>query len=123
MPDLIIPQFKTVTVRQEGLQVLIIQDGRLLLEMPYQAALELANAIRNRAKAAEEIALADTVILDQAILLRSGLGVGLATNVDMIKEASKEAAWNTSLRRYIRTSKQEQAGMVYPPRVKRHKKS
>lgn len=123
MSQLIIPQYKQVTVRQEGTQVLILQEGRLLLEMPYQAALDLANAIRNRAKAAEEIALADTVIMDQAILLRAGAGVGLAVDANIRKEAVKEAAWNTSLRRYIRTSKQAQAGTVYAPRVKRHKKA
>lgn len=121
MTQLLIPNRLEVTVRQEGTRVLIIQDGRLLLDLPYQAALDLANAIRNRAKAAEEIATAPQVILDQAILLRAGVGVGLAVDADIRKEAIKEAAWNTSLRRYIRSSKQAQAGTVYAPRVKRHK--
>lgn len=121
MTELLIPNRKEITVRQDGTRVLLIQDGRAILELPYQAALDLANAIRNRAKAAEEIALADTVILDQAILLRAGVGVGLAVDANIRKEAVKEAAWNTSLRRYIRTSKQAQAGTVYAPRVKRHK--
>ena len=118
----LVPQFKTVHVRHEGTTVLIIQDGKALLELPYGAALELANAIRAKAKQAEELAHAESVITDQAILLRSGVPVGLATRPDMIQEAVKEAAWNTALRRYMPVSKQAQAGTVFPPRVVRHKK-
>jgi hypothetical protein len=101
MAEICVPQTRAVTVRQEGLHVLIIEDGKAILYLPYQAALELARAIYIKAKQAEELAQADRIAFDQAIILRRGLRFGLTNRPDIQDEARKEAAWNTTLRRAL----------------------
>lgn len=92
---------RTLSVRQEGDHVLVIRNGQAILDLPYQAALDLAKALRIKGKAAEEIAKAEQVIFDEAILLRVGANIGLTNHPVILREAMKEAAWNSDLRRYI----------------------
>lgn len=93
------------TVRAEGEMVQIIKDGRLVFEVPWQAALDLSKAIHAKAKQCEEFADRERIIHDQAIVTRLGLRFGLTSNPFMLKEATKEAAWNRDLRRYIRADR------------------
>jgi len=90
----------TVHVRQEGVRVVVIKNGRTIFEMPHDAALALAKAIWTQAKLAEEFANADDIVLDQALLTRLGVPIGLSDNRDIRAAADREAAWNSDLRRY-----------------------
>lgn len=92
---------KSATVRQEGTHVILIQDGRAVLALPWDGALELARAIYSQAKRAEELANADAIATDQAILLRLGVPLGLSKRRDIQQEAQRRAAWDSGLRRYI----------------------
>ena len=112
------------TVRAEGEFVQIVKDDRLVFELPWQAALDLAKAIHGKAKECEEFACRDTIIHDQAIVTRLGLRFGLTSNPHMLKEAAKEAAWNRDLRRYIRADRAmgiASQSVVGTPSVVQHK--
>ena len=100
-----IPRLKEITVRQDGERVQVIQNGSLLLDLPFDAALALSKALRFKGKKAEEVAQAARIIIDQAILTRVGFPLGLTRHPKIMQEAMKEAAWNTSLRRYIPLSR------------------
>lgn len=101
---MIIPQISEVTIRQEGQRVIVISNGKAILDLPWDAAQALAKALHIKAHLAEEEAKALDIIYDQAILTRLGIPFGLTNRRDMQKEAMKEAAWNPNLRRYIRSS-------------------
>jgi hypothetical protein len=90
-----------VAVRAEGDRVLVIKDGRAVFEMPWQAALDLAQALAAKGKQAEEFAKANTIIADQALLARLGARFGLTSNPVMQHEAMKKAAWDRTLRRAL----------------------
>jgi hypothetical protein len=102
---------KSITIRQNGPTVLLIIDGRAT-ELPWNAALDVSNALREKAKDAEEIAKAEGIVFDQALLVRTGAPIGFSSHPDIQKEAAKEAAWNSDLRRYIPggVRRQEQMG-------------
>ena len=88
-----------VRIRNEGTEVLVIIDGALALQAPWNVAIDIARELIAKARAAEEIAKANDIIFDNAILARSGAPIGLSNNKDIIAETAKEAAWNTTLRR------------------------
>ncbi len=89
-----------VQIRQEGPEVLLVIDGRAL-KMPWNVALDVSKALAIKARKAEEIAKAEGIIFDQALLIRTGAPLGLTDNPDIQKEAAKEAAHNGDLRRYL----------------------
>jgi hypothetical protein len=88
-------------IRQEGDRVLVLKNGVLIADMPWQAALELSAALRRKAKAAEECTAAEKIIADQALLIRVGAPFGLTRNWAMLKESVKKAVTNRNLRRYL----------------------
>lgn len=102
MTQILSAQFSQVAVRDEGSRVLVIQNGKAILDLPWDAALALSKALRIKALQAEETDKADGLIFDQAILTRLGVPFGLTNNGAILKEATREAAWNSDLRRYIR---------------------
>lgn len=107
MPEAIVKKatLTSVTIRCEGTRVLVLHNGRLLFDLEHDAALALARALHVQGKRAEEEARALDIIRDQAILTRLGVPIGLTSRPDMLKEAAKEAAWSTDLRRYIPPSR------------------
>lgn len=105
------------TVRQDGPNVLIISNGKLVSIMPWDAALIVSKAIHAKAKQAEEIAKADQIIQDNAILARVGSFIGLSSHPKIVEETKKEAAFG-SIRKYI-TSRIESKEIAYPPIIKR----
>lgn len=115
-----------LTVRHTEDRVLLLLDGRLIADLPWEKAEVLWKAIRTQTKAAEEYALAQPLIMDQALLLRLGATIGLSSHPAIQAEAAKEAAWNTHLRRYLPggVRSQEQVGtpgiIHHPPRRRRH---
>ena len=116
-----------VTVRQEGTNVVVIREGRAVFDMPWDAALQLARAIFSQAKRAEELASAERIADDQAVLLRLGVPVGLSSRRDIQEEAQERAAWDSTLRRYIPLKRAKGVGGVRSqesfgtPRIIRHK--
>lgn len=101
-------------VQHDGTMVQLIIDGKCVLNMPHDHALVIARALYKHAKLAEEIASAEQVIMDQAILMRAGWPfAALTANPAMVKEAGKEAAWNSRLRRFIQ-NKLDPKGIVHP---------
>lgn len=91
----------SIRTRQDGLNVLVIQDGKAVLNIPWSVALALADDIKQKARQAEEIAKAESIILDNAILFRSGMPLGLSDNPDIISETVKAAQHNPLLRRHM----------------------
>jgi len=117
-------QVRSVDVRQEGTRVLVLEGGRLVLELPWEAALTLARALQVQGKRAEEEAKALEIVADQAILTRLGAPIGLTSRPDLLREAAREAAWDSRLRRYIPPGRARGIGsgeVVGAPRVIRHK--
>lgn len=112
----LIAQYREVTVRQEGTRVLVIADGRAVLDLPWEGGLAVAKALYRQSRKAEELAKAGQIVMDEAILLRSGAPVSLTANPDIRAEAKKEAAWNSRLRRYMRV--RTRRGPVYGPVVR-----
>jgi hypothetical protein len=94
-----------LTIRQDGTRVMLVYQGRCLCSMPWQAALDLAHAIRIQAKRAEELDRAPAIIHDQAIVTRLGLRFGLTSHPALLREACRQAAWDRNLRRYIPSGK------------------
>jgi uncharacterized protein with NRDE domain len=90
-----------IIVRQEKERVLLITDSGMFIDMPWQKALEVARALYHQARLAEEFEKHEQIIFDQALLLRSGVKLGLSSTPEIKKEAIKEAQWNRDLRRYI----------------------
>lgn len=89
-------------IRQEGPRVLLIDAaGRTVADMPARAALDVARAIRQQALRAEEVAEAERIVAEHALLLRVGAPFGLSSDPAIQAEAAKEAAWNSDLRRYL----------------------
>lgn len=105
MQTIVTGQISTLQVRQEGQRVVVISNGKAILDVPWDAALAVAQAIRVKALLAEEQAKAEAIAFDQALLLRLGVPLGLTGNKAIQQEARKEAACNSDLRRYIRNNR------------------
>ena len=91
-------EFRILT---SGPRVILVLNGRWIADLPWQAALELAQAIRRQAKAAQEIEEHERIAFDQAILLRKGMTFGLTSNRAIQEEAAGLAAWDSRLRRWL----------------------
>lgn len=102
--NIFVPKLNAVDIKSEGTKVHLLYNGRLVFSVPWDAALKIAAGLYAKAKQAEEIAKAEQIIADQAILTRAGFGIGLTNNRYMQKQALNEAAWNSDLRRYIPAS-------------------
>lgn len=70
-----------------------------LQDLPWDAAKKISEAFGSAAKEAEEYAKANEIIMDQAILFRSGAPIALTNHPKMREEALKEAVWDRDLRR------------------------
>lgn len=110
---------ESVSIRQEGDRVLLIQNGRLVLDLPWQAALDVGRGICAKARLSEEHAKADSVITDQAILIRAGFPLGLTRQPHMIREAIKTANNDRKLRRYIPNGIRSQAVVGNPTLIQK----
>lgn len=120
-----VPKVREVTVRQEGDRVLLLEGGRTVLELPWDAAVQLSKAILAQARKAEELVKAEQIIADQALLTRLGTPLGLTNNPAMLKAAANEAAWNRDLRRRVPLKRAGgiKSGAVFgTPKLIMHKK-
>ena len=91
----------TVRVRREDNNVQVIRDGKLVFDMPWDAALEFADAIKYQAHMIEEIVKREQVVFDQAILNRIGMPIGIINNRHLQAESMHEAQYNRDLRRFL----------------------
>lgn len=69
--------------------------------MPVKLASALWTALVGKAREVEEQEKAEAVAFDEAVLLRSGVPIGLSDDSKILEEAKKLAAWDPDLRRYI----------------------
>jgi len=109
---------RSLTVRRNGPRILLLHEGRALADLPWEAALDLAHALRAQAKRAEEIACREQVVRDQAILHRLGIRLGLIADPRLQQDALREAAWNTELRRYLPGGIQTQEAVGTPTLIR-----
>lgn len=109
------------TIRQEGTCVQLIVNGKLIADMPWDKADEIAKAIGIQARKAEEIAKRDQVMFDHAIMLRLGTGIGLANDPYLRREAARIAQWDSKLRNYLPGGVKSEENFGTPT-IKRHKK-
>lgn len=89
-----------ITIGADGPRVLLTVEGRTL-SLPWEAADELATALRQKARQAEEAAKALLIAGDHAILLRLGIPLGLSNRPDIQHEAAQIAQYDRDLRRYL----------------------
>lgn len=123
VPQIYIPNQTNVGIRWEGNKVMMIVDGKLVLNITWEQALELGRALIAQARKADTWVHAQQVIDDQALLLRAGAPITLANDAAMIKEAGNEAAWNSKLRRYLPNRDINPVyGTMYPPMVLKAKR-
>jgi len=101
MVSVFVPKIKQVTVSRDGSDVVLVVNGQRVTELPWDAALLVAKAIIIQARRIEEQVKAPQTVIDQAILMRKGIPLGLTSNPKIIDEAKKEAGFNSKLRRYI----------------------
>lgn len=119
---IIVPQQQEVQIKQDGERVLLIVDGKCVLNLPWDAADALSQAFKIQARNAEEIAKAAGIVEDSALLLRAGIPLGLSSHPKIQDEARKEAAHNRTFRRALPggIKSQQQFGRpgirVHPPR-------
>jgi hypothetical protein len=98
---IIAARIRDITVRQEGNRVILIEDGKAILDVPWQYADKIAKAMRSKARAAEEQDKAPAIAMDAAIVLRAGLPFGLSSDPKIMAESRKLAAHDRDLRRYM----------------------
>ena len=93
----------TINIREEGGVILMFLDDKLLFKTNYQEAQQIANGLAAVAKIVEERVNQERLVLDQALLMRTGAPIGLISpyNPALMRRARIEAAWNSNLRRYI----------------------
>jgi len=93
---------KTLQIRQHGSEagrIVLLCDGEYVCDFVWQAADQIATVLRHAARVAENNTAAAKQVMDQAILLRAGVPVGLSSNPKVYDEALKEAVHNRDLRK------------------------
>jgi hypothetical protein len=88
-----------MSIRQDGTRVLILMNDKLVANLPWDAALHVASAIRVKARQAEEISKAAMIARDQAVVSRAGMPFGLTSNPEILHEARKIAQFDREIRR------------------------
>lgn len=108
-----------IRVGRDGNRIKVISKGRLILDVPHEAALEIGRAIIGKAKEAEELANPRQIIMDQAILFRSGFPLGLTNNRDIMSESIKTAMHDRDLRRFMPGGVRSQAVVGTPSLIQK----
>jgi hypothetical protein len=99
--DIHIPQVKRAIVRREGRRIVLLMNGQVVADLPWDAALEFGKGIITKARDIEEEVKAEQIIPDEALLNRLGVPISLTNNPDIKKEAFKAAQYDPFLRRAI----------------------
>lgn len=101
MPDIILKPTHDYTVRQEieNGRVLILRDGVVVVDMPWEMVDEFCKVMRVKKLLCEEYAKREQLAQDSAILLRAGAQMALSARQDVKDEAAKRAVHDRELRR------------------------
>lgn len=101
MAKISVPKLRVLRVLNDGNRIIVIEEGKTVLNIPWEMADNLSKALTKYARKAEEMDKVDQIVRDQAILMRAGTPIGLSNNTDIQKEAVKEALYNKKLRRVM----------------------
>jgi hypothetical protein len=87
-------QVGPLRVHRLGLMIVLERAGRLWIEAPYQTMWRIAQALYTKAREVEEdvVKIANGLIVDQALLFRMGIKLGLTEDSRKIYEAKRLAA-------------------------------
>lgn len=85
------PIDKQLTLHRTGLEFIFELQGRVWIQCPWTAAAEIAKGLYAKAKEVEEIEQHEQITEDAAILLRSGIGIGITDHPQIQKDAWKLA--------------------------------
>lgn len=83
-----------IRIRQEKDKVLLLCSGRPAIELPWEAAVELSKALRQKAAIAREQDKHELIIADQSILLAVGAPIRISATGKMLRTALKEAEYH-----------------------------
>ncbi len=84
---------------RHGDRVCILINGKLSADLPAEVALQVGAGLIAHGRSIMNDRDPEKQIIDQAILNRAGIAIGLTDNPKVLKEAFKEAQWNTDLRK------------------------
>lgn len=102
-------------IRNEGDHVVIIDSiGHTIFNAPYNQALVVVQEFYKAAKAAEEVAEHEKIAYDNAILLKTGVHLGLTNHKDIKQESADVALYDPKLRRYLGSGIRSQEAVGTP---------
>lgn len=87
-------------IRHED-KVCILINGKLAADLPAEVALQMGAGLIAKGREIMNDRDPEKQIIDQAILMRAGIVIGLSDNPKVLSEALKEAQWHSGLRRYM----------------------
>lgn len=105
---------KQLTIHRQGLEFTFELQGRIWFQCPYTTARQIAKALLAKGRELEEQAKALQIIADEAILLRTGLPIGLSYNPQI-----NRAAWKAAEDVHFPGAKIPEA-IFYPPTIIQH---
>lgn len=120
--EVIVPKLRIIEVKVRNERVIVLEDGKVVLNLPWEMALSVGKVLVKRSKIAEERANALQVIKDQALLIRAGAPVGLTSDPEIQKEAVKEATHSRELRRALPGGIKSQSVVGAPTIIKKSPK-
>lgn len=89
------------SIQRDGMTVILAIDQQCVLHLEWQSAVGVGHGLIAQGHKAEEIVKHEQIIDDHAFALRAGLPIGLTDHPYLQREAAKEAAWNSDLRRWM----------------------
>jgi hypothetical protein len=89
------------TLVGEDVAVVFQLNARDWIQLDKVTAVQVARALTQLALRADELAQAERIALDSAVLLRAGSNFALSSDPKIIDAARSEAAWNGALRRFM----------------------
>lgn len=90
-----------LTTRVHNNRVLVINNGKTILDIPWQVASQFGRVLQGMANQAEQFDNIEKTIQDGAILHRAGMPFNLIQGGKAAKEIVKTAQHDRNLRRYM----------------------
>lgn len=119
--EIIVPKLRLVEVKidKDKGRVIILEEGKVVLDVPWNMALSIGRSLIKQAKIVEEHVKAPEIIKGQALLQRVGFPIGLTNNPDIQKEAMKEAVNSKELRKAFPGGIKSQSAVGVPSVIKK----
>lgn len=119
--DIVVPKLRLVEVKvdKDKGRIIILEQGKVVLDIPWNMALSIGRSLIKQAKIVEEHENAGQIIKDQALLQRVGFPIGLTNNPDIQKEAMKEAVHSKELRKALPGGIKSQSAVGTPTLIKK----